>query len=316
MSSKHIALSLILAAALMGGCGTGASNAGDTSGRPTVLRYAHNPGTEEPEAQTLRFEKLKNYLSAELHMDVELYKTSAGYGTVIEAMRAKKIDAAGLGPFGYLIASEKAGAEVVAMRGTRSGEPGEYSGTIAVAGTSPIKTIDDLVGRSKELTFSFVDPASTSGFLVQRAYFQSVGLDPDHDFKKVLFSNDHIASAMTLVAGKVDAAAIMEPVPGNVMYRRLFDKGRLKEGDIRILWRSPRLPASPIVVRKDLPAAFKKEIQAAFVDMAQRDPALWKIWPRSGGDPAQTQMLPANDAMFDGLRAMARNVKNLSLLER
>ncbi|HKE84344.1 MAG TPA: phosphate/phosphite/phosphonate ABC transporter substrate-binding protein [Vicinamibacterales bacterium] len=315
MIRAHVGLCTILAAGLVAGCTTRASTVTDTTARPKIFRYAYSPGSEEAETLTLRIDKLKTYLASQLHVEVEMYKTSAGYGPVIEAMRAKKVDAAGIGPFGYLIASEKAGAEVIAMRGTRNGDPGEYGGVIAVGRNSRIKTIEDLVAHSKELTFSFVDPASTSGFLVQRAYFQSVGLDPDRDFKKTLFSVNHPASALTLKAGKVDAAAMMEPEPGNIMYRRLFDKGRMKEGDLRILWRSPRLPASPIVVRKDLPDAFKKEIQAAFVEMAERDPELWKIWPRSGGDPTQTKMLPATDAMFDGLRAMARNVKNLSLLE-
>src|SRR5262249_30080595 len=153
------------------------------------------PGIEEPQAQTLRLDRLKTYLSERLKMPVELYKSSAGYGTVIEALRANKVDVASMGPFGYLIASEKAGAEVIVTSGAKSLGQGEYRGPIAVARNSPLRTIQDLVAHSKELTFSFVDPASTSGFLVQRAYFQSVGLDPDKDFKKTMFSTNHVASA-------------------------------------------------------------------------------------------------------------------------
>jgi phosphonate transport system substrate-binding protein len=316
VSSHSGFLCAILSAGLLAGCSTSASTTSTATGWPTVLRYCYSPGTEEPEAQTLRLDRLKEYLTSQLRVRVELYKTSAGYGPVIEAMRAKKIDVATMGPFGYLIASEKADAEVIVVRGTRDGEPGEYGGVIAVGRNSPIKTIEELVAHSKDLTFSFVDPASTSGFLVQRAYLQSVGLDPDKDFKKTLFSTNHLASAMTLIAGKVDAAAIMEPVPGNTIYKRLYTKGRIKEGDLRVLWKSPRLPASPIVVRRDLPEDFKRELQQALVNMAERDPELWAMWPRSGGDPATTALLPATEAMFDGLRAMARNVKNLSLLEQ
>src|SRR5262245_9663954 len=113
-------------------------------------------------------------------------------------MRAKKIDAGTFGPFGYLIASEKAGAEVLVNTGTKHGGHGSYAGTIAVSSKSQLKTIDDLVAHAKELTVSFVDPASTSGFLVERAYFQSVGIDPEKDFKKTVFSMNHLASAMTL----------------------------------------------------------------------------------------------------------------------
>ena len=240
-----------------------------------------------------------------------MYKTSGGYGVVIEAMRANKIDVGTLGPFGYLIASEKAGADVIVVTGTKATGQGIYRGTIAVARNSPIKTIQELIAHSKELRFSFVDPASTSGFLVQRAHFQSVGLDPDKDFKKSMFSMNHLASAMTLIAGKVDAAAMMESMP-----QTLVARGKIHPGDIRILWTSPPLPSSPIVVRKGLPESFRREIQQALVEIPERDPELWKMWPRTSSSAPDMVLLPGNDAMFDGLRAMTRNVKNLSLLEQ
>src|SRR5262249_48496400 len=227
-----------------------------------------------------------------------------------EGMRAHKIDVGTLGPFGYLIASEKAGAEVIVVTGEADTGVGEYKGVIAVARTSPIKTIEELVAHSRELTFSFVDPASTSGFLVQRADFQSVGLDPDKDFKKTMFSMNHLASATTLVAGKVDAAAMMESMPRTVAAR-----GHAQETDFRILWTSPPLPTSPIVIRRDFPESFKREVQQALVDIPQRDPELWRMSPKTNRT-TNSILLPGNDAMFDGLRAMARNVKNLSLLEQ
>src|SRR5262245_10590492 len=308
----------ILAAGLVAACNTGSASSVPAAPeqRPTVLRYVYNPsGTEEPQAQTLRLDRLKDYLETRLKINVEVYKTSAGYGAVIEAMRAKKIDAGTFGPFGYLIASEKAGAEVIVVTGTKDGGHGSYAGTIAVGRNSPIKTIDELVAHAKELSFSFVDPASTSGFLVQRAYFQSVGLDPEKDFKKTVFSTSHLTSAMTLIAGKVDAAAMMEAKPGNTIYRALYTLGRMREGDIRVLWTSPPLPTSPIAVRRELPASFKREIQQAFVEMPERDPELWRMWPRSSSS-SEVVLLPGDDRMFDGLREMARNVKNLSLLEQ
>ena len=120
---------------------------------------------------------------------------------------------------------------------------------------------------------------------------------------------NHIASAMTLVSGKVDAAGMMESMPKTVADRHLA-----KTSDFRILWTSPHLPSSPIVVRRDLPASLKREIQQALVDIPQRDPELWKMWPKTNRTPTAV-LLPGNDAMFDELRAMARNVKNLSLLE-
>jgi phosphonate transport system substrate-binding protein len=309
MGTRVFAIAMTLASAVWGGgCSTKAT--AGTSDRPTVLRYSYAPGVEEPQKQAIRLDLLKKYLSQRLNLPVELYKSSAGYGMVIEAMRAHKIDVATVGPFGYLIASEKAGAEVIVVSGKKSSGPGEYRGTIAVLRNSPLKTIDDLVAHSKELTFAFVDPASTSGFLVQRAFFQSIGLDPDTAFKKTMFSTNHIASAMTLTTGKVDAAAMMEVIPA-----RLIERGVLKRGDIRFLWVSPPLPSSPIMIRKGFSEGFKREVQQALVDIPEREPELWKTWPHSNND-ADNVLIPGSDAMFDGLRDIARHIHNLSLLEQ
>jgi len=42
---------------------------------------------------------------------------------------------------------------------------------------------------------------------------------------------------------------------------------------------------------------------------------LWKTWPHSNNYPDPV-LLPGDDSMFDALRTIARNVKNLSLLEQ
>src|SRR5262249_60338001 len=78
----------LLSAACVAGCTSGrASAASPASERPTVIRFSYAPGIEEPQAQSIRLERLKSYLTDRLKVDVELYKTSAGYGTVIEAMQ-------------------------------------------------------------------------------------------------------------------------------------------------------------------------------------------------------------------------------------
>lgn len=306
--SHWAALALALASAA---CGAAQPTAVvDASARPSVLRYLYSPSAEEPETQGARLELLKVYLKKELGIPVELYKTSAGYGVAIEAMRARKVDVATFGPFGYLIASEKADAEAIVVRGNRETGVGAYRGTIAVAKASPYRTIDDLLAAAPTLAFAFVDPASTSGYLVQYAFLKSRGLDPGHAFRKTMFSVNHIASAMSLIAGKVDAAAVMENT-----FHQLVAAGRIREEDVRVLWTSPPLPSSPIAVRGDLPEAFKREIQAALVAIPERDPALWAMWPKVRGMDDQV-LLPGNDAMFAELRTIARGIENLSLLEK
>lgn len=280
------------------------------AGWPATLRYNMALGTENPEARAHRVELLQHYLEKRLGIPVEI-TTTTNYGGTIEAMRARKIDAASMGPFAYLIASEKAGAEAIVTRGSAiDGSAGDYAGTLAVAADSPIQSIDDVIKHSKELTISFVDPASASGFLVERAYFDGRGIDPEKDFRKVVFSNNHIASALTLLAKKVDVAAISENTVDSLM-----KKGKLKPGDIRTLWKSPPIPNSPIAVRKDLPADLKRKLQDALVEMPTQAPDAYRSMFTTTAVSPNLTYVRINDATFDELRKMARGVKTTQLLE-
>jgi phosphonate transport system substrate-binding protein len=301
---------LAVATLLLNSCGTTSASTRIPGGRPTVLRYAFASTDEEANAATHRMELTRRYLERELHVEVQAFQTTT-YGGVIEAFRSQKIDAASISPFSYVIATQKTPIEAIVMRGSKDGKPGEYNGVLAVPGDSPIHSIDDLVKHSKELTISFVDPASTSGFLVQSAFLQSKGLEPQRDFKRVVFSMSHPASLLTLKAGKVDVAASM---------KRLVDRyektGKLGHGDVRVLWVSPNIPNQPVAVRRDLPDAFKEDIRRAFIEMPTKDPEAWANQTSAvAPQPADTVYVAANDAMFDGLRAMARSVKNVNLLD-
>lgn len=303
---------LALCAAVLGlaSCGSTSAAMSSMNGRPMVLRYCFASTTEDPEAANRRLEVTQRYLERQLHVRVEVTRTTA-YGAVIEAFRANKVDVASISPFSYILATQRAPIEAIVMRGSKAGEPGEYNGVLAVPGNSSIHSIADLLKHSKELTISFVDPASASGFLVQNAFLQSQGIDPQRDFKKVVFSMTHPASLLTLKAGKVDVAATMQR-----LVMRYEESGRLARGDVRIIWASPNIPNQPIAVRKDLSPAFKEAIRRAFIEMPDKDPEAWAN-QTSRSFPMQPGQIyvAANDAMFDGLREMVRGAKNLSFLE-
>lgn len=289
-------------------CG-GAAATGNLHRRPTLLRYCFTSTNEDAGAAGRRLDIIKSYLERTLRVRVEVTQAT-GYGTVIEAFRANKIDLASISPFSYVLASRTMPIEAIAMRGNKDGTPADYAGALAVPGSSPIHTVEDLVKHSRELTISFVDPASTSGFLVQNSFLQSLGMDPQRDFKKVLFSMNHLASMMTLKAGKVDVAATMLR-----LIRRYEETGKLAAGDVRIIWVSPPIPNQPVAVRKDLAPEFKQEIQRAFLTMDNQ--TYEGMVPKAlSGVSSGEVFVASNDRMFDGLRKMAHDVKNISLLDQ
>jgi len=308
-----VALAFV-AAGLSSGCGQRLESDSGRShkGWPSVLRYNIATGIENPETRVRRVDLVRIYLSKQLGIPVEI-TTASSYGGTIEAMRAKKIDAASMGPFAYLIASEKAGAQAIATRGLKNGNAGDYAGTLSVPGNSRFHSLSDVMRHAKELTISFVDPASASGYLVERAYLDSLGIDPERAFRKVVFSGNHIFSAMTLVAGKADVAAISENTIAVLRRNR-----KIKDGEIRVLWASPRIPNGPIAVRRDLPEELKRKLQDALVKMKTLDAEAFRnMFSASSAIIAQDATFVAiTDAEFDPLRRMARDVKHVQLLEK
>jgi phosphonate transport system substrate-binding protein len=305
-------LAVSVAALALTSCDSGRATA-RTGGRPSLFRYAYSVTYDDPDTALQRIQPLKQYLENTLHMPVEMVETT-NYGVVIEAFRAHKIDAASISPFSYVLATQKAPIEAIVMHGGENGGPAAYTGSLGVPANSPIHSMQDVIKHAKELTISFVDPASASGFLVQNAYLQSLGIDPQKGFRKVLFTQNHLASVMTLKAGKVDVGAVNER-----MLSRWVQSGKLKAGDIRILWTSPSIPNQPIAVIKTLPAEFKEELRRVFLDLYQKDRKAFEAQVSktfAGLGSLRQPYVRADDSMFDGLRQMARNVPNLSLLEQ
>lgn len=303
MRSRLPALLALLAALLVAGCAPG--GAGDEQARP--LRLAYLPGEEDPEGRMVAFSGLAEYLSAHMGQEVELIQ-AVSYAPTIEAMRASKIDfmRAG-GPFTYMIAHEKAGAEAIVHVGTSAG-PGLYQSAIVAWPGSGIESLQDLVARAAEIDFAFVDPASTSGHLVPRARLETLGIDPDEAFGRTIFTMSHTNSAMTIISGKVQAGAISLNT-----YERLIERGLIKADDMTILWKSDPIPTGPVMVRADLPEEIKDRLRQAYLDLNDSGEPVFEAMK----DVYRTEDLrfyPALDADFDGLRAIARNVDSFEML--
>jgi phosphonate transport system substrate-binding protein len=178
-----------------------------------------------------------------------------------------------------------------------------------VRGDSPIKTIDELLASAEKYTFAFVDPGSTSGHLIPRAYMEGRDFNPEKRFRKIHYANDHLTTAYTVLGKKVDAGAMMPNI-----VRILESKGKIKPGELRYLWVSSKIPQSPVVVRKDIPQEIKDRIRAAFLGLADADPVLAKEMQVTTQYP-DFCYYPASDATYDELRKIARSQTTMRLVE-
>ena len=292
----------------MTGCGDAGAkrDASVPPQRPTALRIGWVPNDEDVERRA-RWEGLRIYLEKTLKMPVELVQTGS-YAPAIEAMRAGKMEICGLAPFAYLIASEKGIAEPLVAPGFSDGKANHYRSGFIVPANSKLKSMDDVKARAREITLAWADPASASGHLVPRAYLETLGINPDKDFKQTLVSLNHTASIMTVKAGKVDLAAVT-----TTSLRSMVEKKRIGADDVRLIWESEPIMASIIAIRKDLPAAFKAEILAAYLGFAKAAPEAWAQIAPIYLTPG-VEWVAAKDQDFDSLRRLAHGVKNLQLL--
>jgi phosphonate transport system substrate-binding protein len=215
---------------------------------PEPLRYVIIPseGTERPEEQ---FAPFVEYLAEELGRDVELVLVP-DYAAVVEAMKYGHADIARFGAFSYILATQEADVEAVAVgiKGN-TGKP-EYHALIVARAD---RGVTDLNGAS----FAFSDVGSTSGYLAPITYFNQAGIEPG----EVFFSGSHNASIEAVKNGTVDAAGVADN-----RYITALEEGVIAEGELEILWKSEPIPNAPIVVRGDLEPGLKNRIQQAFLD--------------------------------------------------
>jgi phosphonate transport system substrate-binding protein len=136
------------------------------------------------------------------------------FAASIEAMGAEKAQVGFLNTFSVLLAEQKYGIvpALVAIRkyATNDLDPDKalggqpqpfYKGQFIAGASTGIKSIADLKGK----TFCFVDPNSTSGYIVPRIILKANGVDPDTDFKATQNAGSHPNVAVAVYKGDCDA---------------------------------------------------------------------------------------------------------------
>ncbi len=138
------------------------------------------------------------------------------FAASIEAMGAEKAQVSFLNTLSALLANAKYGVFPVLLAIRKyptttadidpdkalGGQPEPfYRGQFIVNNASGIKGFSDLKGK----TFCFVDPNSTSGYVIPRIVLKANGIDPDVDFKSTTNAGGHDKVAIAVYNGDCDA---------------------------------------------------------------------------------------------------------------
>jgi len=218
---------------------------------PSTIVFAYTP-VEDPAVYANIFKPFTEYLGQCTGKRVVYYPVQSN-AAEIEAMRSGRLHVAGFstGPTGFAV--NLAGAVPFAAKGREQQVRG-YHLLAIVRADSPYQKLADLKGKHVAHT----SPSSNSGNLAPRVLFPPEGLKPEEDYKP-LMSGGHDKSTLGVVSGDYD----MAPVASDV-FDRMVERGTVKGGDFRILFKSAVFPTSSFAYAHDLKPELATKIKACF----------------------------------------------------
>ncbi len=257
------------------------------------INFAFIPADDA--ARTLTDNKdLLAYLKQALGVDF-VGTVGTSYSAVIEAMRAKKVELAYFGPFSYILAHQESNAQALVQGADKDGKLATYNSLIITTADSPLNALADIKGR----TFSFVDPASTSGHLVPSYTLLTKANLKESDYKPN-YAGSHPASYQAVVNKKVEAGAIASDI-----FAQGIDAGTIDKSKVKILDTSFPIPGSPVSVRGDLAPGDIDLLQRALLSINDQpqDSNLFKGFVLKGGFGVGTvKLIKGDDSRYDELR--------------
>ena len=242
------ALIVALAAALLAGCKPAAE--------PQVINFSI-ASAEDQASMSRVWQPLLDDLNKQTGLDVQAHFAS-NYTSQIEAMQFNQVQAGWFPALSTLQAVRRAGGEVLGRIVDVNGAGQQYASVLIVRKGSGI-TLDDVLKCGKRYSFGLGDPESTSGTLAPMAYvFIPHNIDPQACFSTVRQTSHQ--SNLFAVANGVEDIATNNTI-GLVFAQRENPDIAAK---VQVIWTSPPLPESAIVVRKDLDPAVKAKLKAFF----------------------------------------------------
>jgi phosphonate transport system substrate-binding protein len=270
------------------------ANEGSLGSYSNPIRFYFTPSVD---AKTIssNAKTLTDYL----HEKTGYYFTTAvpaSYIAVVESFGTNKVDIAAINTFSYLMANAKYGAEAM-LRVVRQGQT-SYCGQIMTRYDSGIDSLSQLDGK----TFAFVDPSSTSGYILPRALFDSLGIK----LGQTVFAMQHPNVVTMIYQRQVDAGAAYYAPPDQETGQMMDVRARVVrqfpdvQKKIKIIGFTQYIPNDPIVFRRNLNEKMKTTITDALLEFV-KTPEGKKAWEEIYD---VTGLVPTNDSDYDGLRAL------------
>ncbi|CAA9565742.1 ABC transporter, substrate-binding protein (cluster 12, methionine/phosphonates) [uncultured Synechococcales cyanobacterium] len=261
-------LALVLVVACSGGPDSSPEGQAPTTGTPEAkleqIKFGVGPYFPTPGENRKQFEPLFQELAKQVNLPAAEVAITEDWVGISEALRSGTLDAAWLGPWGFVLAQHNE-PSIQAIATVKYKDKPTYQAVLMARADAPFDTLDQAISQSQtkaKLKLSLADVGSTSGWLVPQAEFKRRQIDP----KTVFDYNEgasHAAQAIAVLSGQTDIASD---------YDRNLDvlvsEGRIDQSKLKIIWQSNPLPNDAIAVRGGLPDAIKTKVQTVLVNFS------------------------------------------------
>lgn len=251
ISRRSVGLALAALGLLASACSKPAAPAASQTITFSVL------SAEDQQSMSKWWQPLFDDMSKATGLTIKPFYAS-NYTSLVEAMRFKQTQVGWFSALPALEAVNRADGQVLG-RILTNGSTGSYNSVLITKKGSGV-TLDDVLKCGKKLNFGLGDAKSTSGTLAPTAYlFTPKNIEPADCFKTVR-SASHQSNFFSVANGLLDVST--NNTVGMMFYARENPQAAAK---VQVIWTSPDLPESAILVRKDMDPATKEKIRAFFL---------------------------------------------------
>jgi phosphonate transport system substrate-binding protein len=285
VNTKRVLMSIAVVALIAAGALSGCCPAKlGTKDNPIIMSFVPSGDTEEIIASG---DAIAQMITDKTGLVVQA-NVGTDFAAVREAMGAGKAHIGWLNTFNYVLAHEKYGVDV-ALVTVRFGT-NFYAGQIIVRADSGITSLADLKGK----TMCWVDPNSTSGYIIPRIMLKANGVDPDKDFAKTVEAGSHNNVVAAVYNGDCDAGACYSDA------RSSIEKDYPDVKDVvTVLATTTEIPNDTVSFAKNVPADIRDQVTQALLDISASEDGQAALNTLYSIDALEK----TDDSFYDGFRA-------------
>jgi phosphonate transport system substrate-binding protein len=281
MLSRFSIPALLIVGLLIAGCGSDRLGSEDN---PVVMSFV--PSSNAQEIIT-GGDQIAQMITGRTDLVVQINAVPT-FAAILEAIGKGETHVAWLDAFSYVMAHQEHGVEVGLV--TEHLGITSYRGQFIVRADSGINSLRALPGR----VMCWVDPNSTSGYILPRITLQANGIDPDTAFSQTIQAYSHQNVIRAVYDGGCDVGATYADA-------RSLIAGYEPEVEnvVIVLATTPSIPYDSVSFSKDMPQEVREQIIQSLLEIASSEEgrAVLETWYGITG----LQM--ASDSIYDGVRA-------------